>query len=408
MLKRSKAEAGLAILMTVAILIAGGIGFYFVATLSVFREPGSVPSQVATAPAADVAAAVEHARKLTRELVVTENTPALSVAVAREGHILWAEAFGFADVDTKKPATPVTRFRLGSVSKALTGIAVAVLHDRGRLDLNAPVQQYVKGYPAKPWPLTTRHLTAGVAGLQHLRGDHEAMPDRHCSSLADAVPIFAGDPLRFKPGTKYHYSFYDWILTSAVVEGAAGEPFATFMNRDILAPLGMTATVLEDGVRDASWASLYFPRMAERPNLGLQEAPEADYSCWAGGGAFSSTPSDLARLGSAMLQPGLLKADTLSLFRDTTRLESGESTSYAMGWKQDTITLAGAPAHVLSQRGNPMGGTVSLMIFPDHKLVVAVAANVTDAGGLPAFAQQLACLFAAAKPQPAPQEPHSR
>jgi serine beta-lactamase-like protein LACTB len=82
---------------------------------------------------------VEEARRLARSPLVDENLPGLSVAVALDGEIVWAEGFGWAEVERGAPVTPLTRFRIGSVSKPLTAAAVGLLHDRGRIDLDAPL-----------------------------------------------------------------------------------------------------------------------------------------------------------------------------------------------------------------------------------------------------------------------------
>jgi CubicO group peptidase (beta-lactamase class C family) len=123
----------------------------------------------------------------------------------------------------------------------------------------------------------------------------------------------------------------------------------------------------------------------------------------AGGGAFLSTPADLVRLGSAMLKPGLLRAETIAAFRTPTRLVSGASTTYALGWTVKSVQLAGEPARIVSHRGSPAGGTVSLLTFPDLGLAIAAAANVTDARGVDPFARQVAEAFTrhqAADPAP--------
>ena len=123
---------------------------------------------------------------------------------------------------------------------------------------------------------------------------------------------------------QYRYSIYGWVLVSAVVEAAAAEPFPKFLRREVFQPLGMDDTVL-DGEEVPRRASPYFPRSFMRTDLGLQDAPPADYSCFAGAGAFLSTPADLVRFGSAMLKPGLLKAETIALLQTPLRLESGAS-----------------------------------------------------------------------------------
>ena len=134
-----------------------------------------------------------------------------------------------------------------------------------------------------------------------------------------------------------------------------------------------------------------------RPNLGLQTAPAAEYSCFFGAGAFLSTPADLVRLGSAMVKPGLLKADTIAAIQEPLRLPSGESTGFALGWKADRLPLAGAPTKVLRHRGSPSGGTISLTLFPDRKLVIAATANVSYASGVDPFILQVAEAFAASR-----------
>ena len=106
-------------------------------------DAAAVPSTPATAPADQYAGPVEEARRLARALVVAGNVPGLSVTVLVDGEIVWAEGFGCTDAESHTPITPLTRFRLGALSKPLTAMAAARLHDQGRLDLDAPVQRYV-------------------------------------------------------------------------------------------------------------------------------------------------------------------------------------------------------------------------------------------------------------------------
>ena len=130
-----------------------------------------------------------------------------------------------------------------------------------------------------------------------------------------------------------------------------------------------------------------------RTDLGVEDAPETDYSCYAGAGAFLSTASDLARFGLAMVQPGLLKADTIALLQTPQRLESGASTGYALGWSVETVTLGGARARMVGHKGSSMGGTTSLITFPDLGLVIAATSNVSYANGVAPFGLQIAEAF---------------
>ena len=291
--------------------------------------------------------------------------------------------------------TPLTRFRLGAASKPLTAAGVALLHDRRRIDLDGPVQRYVPAYPEKPWTVTTRQLMGDVAGVHRIRGDNnDLVPGRHCASLDEALSIFADEPLLFRPGTEYRYSIYGWVLASAVVAGAAGEPFPAFMTREVFKPLGMESTVLEEAHEAQGTTSFYSARSFLRTDLGVREAPPMDYSCFAGAGAFLSTPSDLVKFGSAMLKPGLLKAETIALLHTPLRLESGTSTDYALGWKVNRVELGGVPVEMLGHRGSPVGGTTSLLTFPDRGLVIAATSNAAEARGVAPLGLKIAEAFA--------------
>jgi serine beta-lactamase-like protein LACTB, mitochondrial len=393
----------LALLFFVAIVAAGSVALYVAYKEDpppIYTDAASIPSTTAAAPAERHSNAVDEARRRTRALMVQEKyLPSLSVAVAKDGEIVWAEGFGYADTERRTPVTPRTRFRTGSVSKTLTAAAVALLYDRKRIDLDAPVQTYVPAYPKKEWTVTTRQLLGDIAGVHRLRGDggNDQIPRGYCKRVDDALKTFAYEPLAFEPGTKYRFSTSGWILLSAVVEGAAGELFSTFMNREVFTPLGMDRTALEGTEPDPDTAVFDDSRTEEEGPLA------SDYSCTVGASAFLSTPSDLARLGLAMLttsatatavkKPGLLKAETIALFQTPLTLTSGESTGFALGWKIDSVPLGGAQVRVVRHRASLIGGAVSLYLFPDRGLVIAATSNVANTVAVEAIALQVAETF---------------
>ena len=166
-----------------------------------------------------------------------------------------------------------------------------------------------------------------------------------------------------------------------------------FMTREILEPLGMASTVLADRADVPNLTSFYTPRASMRTKLGVRKGSRPHNSCLAGAGAFFSTPSDLVRFGSAMLKPGLLKADTIALLQTPLRLASGAFTDFALGWKVERVQLAGAPARMVAHRATPNGSTVALLTFPDHGVVVAVASNISPAEGLDPTGRRIAEAF---------------
>jgi CubicO group peptidase (beta-lactamase class C family) len=364
-------------------------------------DPSAVHSEIDEPPAAEHAEAVERARPFVRAFVVEENLPGLSLAVGMAGELVWAEGFGWADIDARRPVTPKTLFRVGSVTMPMTATAVGLLHERGLLDLNAPVSDYVPRFPEKEWSVTTRQLMGHVAGVRHYHDDEELLYMRdHCESPLDGLKLFADDPLLFAPGTRYEYSSYGWTLVGAVVEAAAGEPFLGFMQREVFDPLGMGDTVLDDPARPrAETTSFYWPFAARDPAYGIEDANNPDNTCMQGAAALLSTPSDVVRFGAAMLDGRLIRAGTLDMLRTPLELESGETTGYGLGWFVRSAALGPeANTTILGHGGSSPGGFTSFMTLPEHGIVVAATTNVSFAENLPSLSLRLGQIFAGVEP----------
>src|SRR6266704_2168158 len=259
---------------------------------------------------------------------LSSHIPGVQVAVAIDGTLVWSEGFGYADAARRRPVTRATQFRIGSVSKPITAAAVALLYEQGKLDLDSPVQRYVPSFPDKGFPITTRQLAGHLAGIRHYRGD-EFLLNRHFNTVLEGLTIFQGDALLFPPGTKFSYSTYGWNLISAVVEAAAGQDFLSYVGRNVFRPLGMTHTAADRVDSLIPNRTRFYERGADS---GFVAAPPVDNSYkWAGGG-FVSTAEDLVKFGSAMLQPGFLKAETLELLFTSQHTSGGEETGYGIGW----------------------------------------------------------------------------
>lgn len=330
-------------------------------------------SQAAPLPSVDErwAAVAAKARAIACEKLAP-SIPGFALAVAVDGKLVWSEAFGYADLEAKRPATTLTQFRIGSVSKPLTAAAVAQLYEAGRLDLDAPVQRYVRGFPEKGAPITTRLLAGHLAGVRHYQGD-EFNLNRRFPTVTAGLSIFQNDPLVAPPGTRFVYSSYGFNLISAVVEGASGEQFLTYMSRRVFMPLGMTHTAADKNdslIPDRT-------RFYERTESGrFVLAPTVDNSYkWAGGG-FLSTAEDLVKFGSAHLSPGFLKAATLELLFTPQRTTSGEVTRYGIGWIIATDTLGHRD---VSHGGGSHGGTTAFGVDRDSRVVIALVTNLSEA-----------------------------
>lgn len=378
-------RVGLGVFAAIAATIAAfviGLYVYVNATATpIHPDPKGVTSVAGPTPATRWNAAADRARQAVRAALTEQNLPGLSVAVGTAGDIVLTEGFGYADIDKKTSVTPDTRFRMGDVSVALTSAAVGLLVEKDRLNLDTTIQKYVPDYPEKQWPVTLRQLMGHVAGVRNDAGDEESLSQR-CRRAAEGLPRFAASPLRFEPETQFRLSSYGWILVSAAVETAAGEPFFSFMRSQVFEPLGMTTTrpyLTDEQIPDLP--TFYFPRFGGDTRLGPELAREGDQSCLAGAAAFLSTSADLVRFGDGIMSGKLLQPSTVEMLQKPQRLTTGEETGYGLGWQIAAMTLSGQPARMAGYGTKPdfIGGTAYLMTFPERRLVVAVMTNTSFA-----------------------------
>ena len=332
-------------------------------------EPDRLPTTRIESP---YAAAIDEARALLDSIIDAEAIPGLSAAIGRGSQLIWSEGFGYSDMTHNVMVTPLTKFRIGSVSKPITAAALGILIEAGALDLDAPVQDYVPTFPEKRWPVTTRQLAGHLGGIRHYRG-LENFSRANYPTVLSGIAIFADDSLIHEPGTGFAYSSYGWNLVSAVVEGASGEDFLGYMDRVVFDPLGMDRTV-------ADWNA---PIISDRTRFYVADstgqvsnAPYVDNSYkWAGGG-FLSTPEDLLVFANAHLEAGYLQAETLETLFTSQRLRDGTETGYGIGWRSTTNEHG---ERVVSHTGGSVGGRTVLTLNRDTRLIVAIVANLSGA-----------------------------
>ena len=372
----------LLIVLGIGGLVAAVIGLFVYVSLTavpIHPIPGDVPSTTSEAGGAKWAAAVEQARQILRAGVAEQNLPGLSVAVGVGGEIVWAEGFGWADLQLRGTVTPDTKFRIQATSISFTSILAGLLIQEGRLNPDAEIQTYVPSFPKKQWPVTLRQLMGHIAGIRSDDGDEEQLSER-CELTVDALRRFSGAALRFEPGTRFQFSTYGWILVSAAIEAAAGEQFFNLMRSRVLEPLGLKDTTVDsDATPPVGRAVFYYPRFAANTRYGPESVRPGDYSCFAGAGAYLSTPSELVRFGIAVNQGKLLQPEVLKLLQTSQTLRSGEQTGYGLGWDLDSVSVAGQTMTSIGHDGEyAMGGTTTFRTFPNG-VVIAITTNISFA-----------------------------
>src|SRR5688500_1694027 len=180
------------------VVAAVGLIAYLAATAKPLHPDPKEIQSVTQSALPQWAGAVEGGRELVRDSLTYQNLPGISAAVGVGGDIVWAEGFGWANVEDQLPVVPNMRFRIGTASTALTSAAVGLLLEQGRLKLDDEIQKYVPAFPRKEWPVTLRQLMAHVSGVANDAGDEGPLFDQHCERPVDALSAFSDLPLLFE------------------------------------------------------------------------------------------------------------------------------------------------------------------------------------------------------------------
>lgn len=294
--------------------------------------------------------------------------PAVTVAAASSAGLDWSNGYGLADLENLVPATAMTEIRLGSISKPITAAAVMQLVERGKLELDAPIERYVPAFPAKQWPVTVRELLGHLGGVRHYANDAELDSTRHYSAVAEALRIFKDDPLLAEPGTKYSYSTYGFNLLGAAVEGASGERFVDYLRAHVFGPAGMEHAGPDDVYAIIPHRARGYRLSASRQ---IENCALADTSNKIPGGGMIATAGDLVRFALALNVGKLVKPETRDLMFTEQQPRGGKTAHYGMGWTIGRFE----GRRLVSHGGGQQGISTFLMLFPDDGVAVAVMLN---------------------------------
>ncbi len=294
-----------------------------------------------------------------------------SVLVARDGQPVISKGYGMANYELNVPNTPQTVFRIGSITKQFTAMAIMMLQERGKLNVNDPICKYLENCPAAWQPVTIRHLLTNTSGIL----SYTDLPDTQKvsvqpSTFAELVNLFRDKPLEFTPGEKFAYSNSGYYLLGLIIEKTSGKPYAEFLRENVFTPLGMknsgyddSHTLLPNRANGYEWAGKTFVN-ANYIDMGFA------YSA----GALYSTTGDLLLWDKALYTEKLVSRKSLdemfTPFREMVR-DGWGGYAYAYGWfigKQ-------SGRQVSRHDGGIKGFSTDIIRFPSERVTVIVLNN---------------------------------
>jgi CubicO group peptidase (beta-lactamase class C family) len=289
--------------------------------------------------------------------------------VAQHGKPVYARGFGRADRNEGAAPGPDTTFRIASVTKQFTAVAILRLQQQGRLRVTDTVRTHLPDYPEAGDRITIHHLLTHTSGIPSYT-DRPDYDQSRPQTVAEKVAIFSKEPLEFEPGAQFRYSNSGYFLLGAIIEAVSGRTYAGFLADDVFAPAGLRRTHYGDASGDADAAEGYELTQMETTIL----APPLEMSNAFAAGALRSTPNDLVAWDAALRGDDLLtptsRAAMLSGERESD-IGLGPGAKYAYG--VNVGELLGRP--YASHNGGINGFGTIFTRFPDDEIVVVAYSN---------------------------------
>lgn len=323
-----------------------------------------------TQAAAEPALAVFHSKieGIIRKALLDSGAPSASVAVVKDGRLVFAGAAGSARLETHLQARTQMRYCIGSITKQFTAAALLLLAEQGKLSIDDKVARFLPAL-SRANDVSIRMLLSHTSGYRDYWPQDYVMPSLIRPTTIDGIlQRWARRPLEFEPGTDWQYSNTNFVIAARIVELASGMPFMRFLRSNVLQPLGLHDVV----DLEAQPLSPTDPSGYMRYGLGpLRPAPRMGQGWLFGMGQLAMTASELARWDISLIERRLLKESSYAELMSETRLKNGIGTHYGLGItidRQDGL-------RTLQHDGEVSGFSANNVVFPDQGAAIVVLVN---------------------------------
>jgi D-alanyl-D-alanine carboxypeptidase len=305
---------------------------------------------------------------IAQQVLQTTGVPSASLAVVKDGRVVYLQAYGDARLDPRIPAQPQMRYSIGSISKQFTAAAVLMLAEEGKLSLDDPVSKYVPG-------LTRGNEVTICELLSHTSGYQDFWPQDYVPPLmlqpvtADGImDRWARKPLDFDPGTRWQYSNTNYVIAGVIVEKVSGMPLFQLLNQRIFSPLGMKSIADTNEHKLPATDPGGYIRYAIGP---LHPAPKEGVGWMFAAGELAMTAEDLAAWDISIIKQSILKPASYHEMETEVRTKNGVGSRYGLG-----VQVMNVGGHrVLEHGGEVSGFTAENIVMPDDGIAVVVLTN---------------------------------
>jgi D-alanyl-D-alanine carboxypeptidase len=294
--------------------------------------------------------------------------PGAAIILAKDGKIVFRKGLGMANLEFMIPIEPDMVFRLGSITKQFTAVAILMLAERGRLNIDDSVNKFLPEYPMHDHTITIEHLLTHTSGIK----SYTNMQDwpslcRNDYSVEGLIAFFKDQPIQFAPGTRWAYNNSGYILLGAIIEKVTGQTYEQFIQQNIFNPLGMIHSFYDSPIRVIQRRVAGYNKGPEGYTNAMYLSMTQPYSA----GALASTVDDLVIWDSALHTEQLLSQESLQQAFTPHQFADGSSTAYGYGWK-----ISEYEGHRLVEHdGDIQGFKTHAIRMPDDHVFVAILSN---------------------------------
>jgi D-alanyl-D-alanine carboxypeptidase len=331
----------------------------------------------------------EKIDKLAADTLAGTGVPSASVAVVRDGRVVYLKAYGDARVEPRVPAAAEMRYSIGSISKQFTAAAVLLLQEQGKLSLDDKVSKFFPEL-TRANEVTIRQLLSHTSGYQDYWPQDYVMPMMLQPVTAQKIlDAWARKPLDFEPGAKWQYSNTNYVIAGAIVEKASGQPLLQFLREKVFAPLGMRSVTDIDREKLTESDPTGYQRFALGPP---RVAPKEGKGWLFAAAELAMTAEDLAKWDISVMDEKLLRPSSYRELETEVLLRNGMGSGYGLG----VFVRPEAGRRSISHGGEVSGFTSENLVFPEERVAVVALTNQDAAGAASEIARGVAPLLFAA------------
>jgi len=322
-----------------------------------FSEP---PTDAAIAAAAD---------KLAAQALSEKGAAGLSVAVSRNGKVIFSKGYGLAEIEHDVKADGGSMFRTGSITKQFTAAAIMRLVEQGKVGLDDPITKHVPGYNTQGREITVRHLLTHTSGIKSYTEVKRVMvdePEREFSHQ-EMLGLVQNEPLAFEPGTKSVYSNTGYYLLGVIIENVSGKGYCEFLQDEFFGPLGLKRTRCDSNSEIIKGRAQGYTVEGEKLVNDRGLAPSTPFAA----GMLLASAHDLVVWADALAAGKVVSPASYKLMSTPFKLVGGGANDYGFGLFIDSLG-----GHARIQHGGDIFGFNSMLArFPDDGVTVAVISN---------------------------------